>query len=30
VSNVAHGVRFGITGSLLSGWPAVPFIGAAV
>ena len=28
-SNVAYGARFGITGSLLSGWPAVAFIGSA-
>ena len=28
-SNLAYGARFGITGSLLSGWPAVAFIGSA-
>ena len=28
-SNIAYGARFGITGSLLSGWPAVAFIGSA-
>jgi hypothetical protein len=28
-SNVAYGARFGVTGSLLSGWPAVAFIGSA-
>ena len=28
-SNVAYGARFGLTGSLLSGWPAVAFIGSA-
>ncbi|MGP0027915.1 MAG: DUF2637 domain-containing protein [Streptosporangiaceae bacterium] len=28
-ANVAYGARFGITGSLLSGWPAVAFIGSA-
>ena len=27
--NVAYGARFGVTGSLLSGWPAVAFIGSA-
>jgi len=28
-ANIAYGARFGITGSLLSGWPAVAFIGSA-
>ena len=28
-SNVAYGARFGLTGALLSGWPAVAFIGSA-
>jgi len=28
-ANLAYGARFGITGSLLSGWPAVAFIGSA-
>jgi hypothetical protein len=28
-ANVAYGARFGLTGSLLSGWPAVAFIGSA-
>jgi hypothetical protein len=28
-ANVAYGVRFGITGALLSGWPAVAFVGSA-
>jgi len=29
VANIAYGARFGLTGSLLSGWPAVAFIGSA-
>ena len=28
-ANLAYGARFGVTGSLLSGWPAVAFIGSA-
>jgi hypothetical protein len=28
-ANVAYGVPYGITGALLSGWPAVAFIGCA-
>lgn len=28
-ANIAYGARFGITGSFLSGWPAVAFIGSA-
>jgi hypothetical protein len=28
-ANIAYGARYGITGSLLSGWPAVAFIGSA-
>jgi hypothetical protein len=28
-ANVAYGARFGLTGSLLSGWPAVAFVGSA-
>ncbi len=28
-ANIAYGAHFGITGSLLSGWPAVAFIGSA-
>ena len=28
-ANIAYGARFGLTGSLLSGWPAVAFIGSA-
>ncbi len=28
-ANVAYGARYGLTGSLLSGWPAVAFIGSA-
>lgn len=28
-ANLAHGARFGVTGSLLSGWPAAAFIGSA-
>jgi Protein of unknown function (DUF2637) len=28
-ANITYGARYGITGSLLSGWPAVAFIGSA-
>ena len=28
-ANIAYGARYGLTGSLLSGWPAVAFIGSA-
>jgi hypothetical protein len=28
-ANIAYGARFGIAGALLSGWPAVAFIGSA-
>jgi hypothetical protein len=28
-ANVAYGARFGVTGALLSGWPAVAFVGSA-
>jgi Protein of unknown function (DUF2637) len=28
-ANVGYGARYGITGALLSGWPAVAFIGSA-
>jgi hypothetical protein len=28
-ANIAYGARFGVTGALLSGWPAVAFIGSA-
>jgi hypothetical protein len=28
-ANIAYGARFGLAGSLLSGWPAVAFIGSA-
>ena len=28
-ANIAYGAQFGLTGSLLSGWPAVAFIGSA-
>jgi len=28
-ANVAYGAHYGLTGSLLSGWPAVAFIGSA-
>ena len=28
-ANIAYGARYGLTGSLLSGWPAIAFIGCA-
>lgn len=28
-ANIAYGARFGVTGALLSGWPAVAFVGSA-
>ena len=28
-ANLAYGARFGLTGALLSGWPAVAFVGSA-